>query len=388
MKIAILSFYSGHSKRGVETFVEDFSKRLSGKHKVIIYQTGKTATEKRIVKKINLAINWNKKSFSTGFFRYLYLDYYSRRIFKFTLKALKQVKKINPDIIIPVNGGWQTVLCRLFCWLYGKKMVVVGHAGFGWDDRFNLYCWPNTFVALSDKGAKWAKKICPIARIAIIPYGVDLRQFVPIDKKIKIDLPKPIILSVSALQDYKRIDKTIKAAAGLKEGSLLLIGTGDKEQEKHIDLLGKKLLGSKRYLRIQVDHKNIPQYYRSADLFTLVSGPSEAFGLVYLEALASNLSVVAVDDELRHEIIGQAGLFVKEPVEIEEYTDILQKALDKKWGNAPRRQAEKFSWDKAIKEYEKLFRSLSHPDRKSLRCHEESACDSCHCEESATKQSL
>lgn len=365
MKVAILSFYSGHSKRGVETFVEDFSRRLSGKHKVVIYQAGKVIAGNERSKKIKLAINWNKKSFSTGFFRYLYLDYFSRKIFKFTLKVLKQVKKINPDIIIPSNGGWQTLLCRLFCWLYRKKMVVIGHAGFGWDDRFNLYCWPDVFVALSDKGAKWAKKVCPIAKITTIPYGVNLRQFTLIGEKIKIDLPKPIILSVAALQDYKRIDKTIKAVAGLKKGSLLLIGTGDEEQKKQIDLLGKKLLGSKRYLRIQVGHKNISQYYRSADLFTLVSGPSEAFGLVYLEALASNLPVAATDDELRHEIIGQAGFFVKEPIEIKEYTNTLQKVFDKKWGNAPRKQAEKFSWDKAVEKYEKLFSSFSHPDPSS-----------------------
>ena len=359
MKIAILSFYSGHSKRGVETFVEDFSKRLSGKYKVIIYQTGKTATEKRITEKINMAINWNKKSFSTGFFRYLYLDYFSRKIFKFTIEALKQAKKMNPDIIIPVNGGWQTLLCRLFCWLYGKKMVIAGHAGFGWDDRFNLYCYPDAFVALSGKSAKWAKKVCPIAKIAEIPHGVDLHQFTPVGKKINLNLQKPIILSVSALQDYKRIDKTIKAVAGLEKGSLLLIGTGDKQQQKKIDLLGNNLLGNKRYLRIQVNHRDIPKYYRSADLFTLVSGPSEAFGLVYLEALAGNLPVVATDDELRHEIVGQAGLFVKEPIETEKYTDALQKTLDKKWGNIPRKQAEKFSWDKAAEKYEKLFESLN-----------------------------
>lgn len=355
MKIAILSFYSGHSKRGVETFVEEFSRRLSGKHKVVIYQAGEAETGGGRSKKIKLAINWNKKSFSTGFFRYLYLDYFSRKIFKFTLKTLKQIKEFNPDIIMPTNGGWQTFLCRLFCWLYGKKMIVVGHAGFGWDDRFNLYCWPDVFVALSGKSNKWAKKVCPIAKITTIPHGVDLRRFNPVGKKIKMNLPKPIILSVAALQDYKRIDKTIKAVAGLKKGSLLLIGTGDEKQKKQIDLLGKKLLGSKRYLRIQVGHENIPQYYRSADLFTLVSGPSEAFGLVYLEALASNLPAAATDDELRREIIGQAGLFVKEPIEVEEYTNTLQKVLDKKWGDAPRRQAEKFSWDKVVKNYEKLL---------------------------------
>jgi len=362
MKIAILSFYSGHSKRGVETFVEDFSKRLSGKHKVIIYQAGETSKSNKREEKIKLAVNWSKKSFSTGFFRYLYLDYYSRKILHFTIKALAIIRKKDFGIIMPANGGWQTFLCRLFCWLYGKKLVVAGHAGFGWDDRFNLYCRPDAFVALSGKGAKWAKKVCPIAKITVIPYGVDLRRFTPIGEKIKINLPKPIILSVSALQDYKRIDKTIKAVAGLKKGSLLLIGEGDEEQNKQIDLLGEKLLGSKRYLRIQVDHKNIPQYYRSADLFTLVSGPSEAFGLVYLEALASNLSVVATSDELRHEIIGQAGLFVKEPIKVQEYTNTLQKALDKNWGEAPRRQAEKFSWDKAIKKYEMLFNKLRHPE--------------------------
>ena len=359
MKIAILSFYSGSIDRGVEVWVDELSKRLSSKHKITIFQTApKKKQASYEVKQIPINFKWKKDS-KNSFKRFFYLDYYSRLIFSFTRKALKEISKENIDVVVPVNGGWQTFLCRLFCWLYGKKLVVAGHAGFGWDDRFNLYCWPDVFIAFSDKGAKWAKKVCPIAKITTISHGVDLHRFTPIGKRIKINLPKPIILSVAALEDYKRTNKTIKAVAGLKKGSLLLVGSGPKEQNKQIDLLGEKLLGSKRYLRIQVDHKNISQYYRFADLFTLVSGPSEAFGLVYLEALASNLSVVATSDELRHEIIGQAGLFVKEPIKVQEYTSTLQKALDKNWGEAPRRQAEKFSWEKTAEKHEELFKSLS-----------------------------
>ncbi len=97
--------------------------------------------------------------------------------------------------------------------------------------------------------------------------------------------------------------------------------------------------------------------YRSADLFTFSTVPWESFGIVLVEAMASGLPVVATDDPIRREIVGDAGLFV-DPIDTDAYAAAIQKALDTDWGNKPRLQAEKFSWDKIAKQYETLFNSL------------------------------
>ncbi|EKE22082.1 MAG: glycosyl transferase, group 1 [uncultured bacterium] len=63
---------------------------------------------------------------------------------------------------------------------------------------------------------------------------------------------------------------------------------------------------------------------------------------------------MATDDKTREEIIGKAGIFVDNN-NIEGYASALKKALETDFGDIPRNQAEKFSWDKVILEYEKLF---------------------------------
>ncbi len=76
-----------------------------------------------------------------------------------------------------------------------------------------------------------------------------------------------------------------------------------------------------------------------------------------LEALASNIAVVATDDPIRREIVGSAGLFV-DPTDTEAYSKAIEKALNTNWGDKPRKQAEKFGWDKIANEYEELFKQI------------------------------
>lgn len=358
MKIVFLSFYSGYVERGVETVVEELASRLSKKHKVIIFQAGPKSKKKNYkTVRIPLRMRW-PEDYTGTFLRFLFLDYYSLKIFQFTIKSLLELRRYDCDIIYGLNGGWQTLLTRIFCLLYKKKLVIGGHAGVGWDDRVNLYCFPDAFISLSDRGEVWAEKVAPWVRIEKIPDGVNLEKFNPQIKAAKLNLPKPIIICVSALQDYKRIDLTVKGVAGLEKAGLLLIGSGDKKQEEDIDNLGKQLLGKGRFLRLSLPHHKMPNFYKAASLFTLVSQSSEAFAVVYLEAMACGLPVVATDDALRREIVGDAGLYIKNPENMRAYGKVLEKALKKEWKDIPRNQAEKFSWDKIAKKYEKVFESL------------------------------
>jgi len=342
MKIAFLSFYSGFVERGAEVFVSELAKRLRKNHQVVIFHSDSVPT------------SWSRQNF----FSYFYLDKQSLKIAWFTLKRLFKITTKNFDFIIAVNGGWQTLFCKLYSLFFGTKLIISGQAGRGRDDKFNLWCCPDAFVALSEAGYRWAKEINPIIKIVKIPNGVDLEKFSPQIKKATLDLAKPIILCVAALEKYKRVELSLRAIARLKKGSLLLIGSGQQNQLDYFDNLGKQLLGVRRYCRLTVRHEEIPSYYVAADLFTMVSENCEAFGTVYLEAMACNLPVVAPDDDLRREIIGPAGILVKNPEDIQRYAHGLALALKTDFKNLPRKQAEKFSWDKIAADYERLLRKL------------------------------
>jgi glycosyltransferase involved in cell wall biosynthesis len=336
MKIAFLNIYQNTVNRGAEAFVSELSKRLQKNHDVDIL-SGKKLLPNR------WPILWR-----------LFIDPQSLLIAWFTLRNLPRVWREKYEIIIPLNGGWQPAFIRLVTWLYGGKMVIAGQSGIGWDDRNNLWSFPNYFIALSSKALWWAKRVNPLVKSKYTPNGVDLKDFNPSGSKYKTNLKKPIVLCVGALTPSKRIDLTIKAVARLKDVSLLVAGDGDTKGE--LKDLGKKLLGN-RFQLIKASYQKMPEIYRAADIFTLTPEGSEAFGIVYVEAMASNLPVVAIDDEQRKEIIGDAGMFV-DPTDIKKYSEALNMALEKKWENAPRRQAKKFDWDKIAKEYEPLFTSF------------------------------
>ncbi len=346
MKIAFLNIYQGTVDRGAEVFVQEVAERLARNHLVQILS--------------NRAISEEKARSQTGFsflgkvLYKLYLDAHSRRVLFFTLGLVPKLLTSKYDWVVPVDAGWQLLIVKLLQPFKKYRILVSGQAGIGRDDLRNLRMNPDVFVALTNRAYEWAKEVNPKVKVVKIPNGVDLQKFQPEGEKAPISLEKPIILCVAGLNPYKRVNLTIKAVAKLGKGSLLLIGDGPQREE--IDKLGKQLLGN-RYLRLTVSHDELPAYYRSADLFTLVSGSSEAFGIAYLEAMASGLPVVATDDEIRHEIVGEAGLFVN-PSDIDIYSTALSQALNTDFNGKSRHQSEHFSWDKISSEYEKVMSDM------------------------------
>lgn len=317
LKIAYLSRFFGTVNRGVESHVFELSKRLKKWHDVDVLE-GHEADN------------------------------------------LQKVLKGKYDLVIPTNGGLQALKVSLGRMFSKYKLLIVGHSGVGRGDMWNLVvARPDIFVVLTDYMAEnWRTKLAHEfswnTKIVKIPNGIDLDKFTPRGEKLEIDLPKPIILSVGAIEWYKQHALTIQAVSLLNKKSLLIVGSGSKEQE--LQKLGAEKLGG-RFKIIKVAHSEMPKVYRAADLFTLPSWDREAFGIVYLEAMASGLACVAPDDSPRREIIGEAGLFV-DCFDKMKYAKALESALAKNWNSLPRKQAEKFSWEKVTSQYLELFEEM------------------------------
>ncbi|HWA51993.1 MAG TPA: glycosyltransferase family 4 protein [Patescibacteria group bacterium] len=343
IKVAFLSFYSGKVYRGVETYVHELANRLIDLDvDVTVYQNGdKLPNSKYKVNSSKLKINW-KIPFKNFYWNIL--------LGKHVIRVLRN---IDADIIVATNGSTQTLLVKLWCLINNKKIIIPGQSGPGGDDKFNLICFPNCFIALTNWQKGWAKKINPFVKTEVIPNGVDLKKFNKNIKPIQINLPKPIVLNVGALVEEKRQDLIIKAVSKTN-ASLLIVGKGNKEEE--LRKLGDKLLPG-RFKIVSFSHEKMPEVYTSCDLFTYPTVSWESFGIVMVEAMASGLPVVANNDPIRREIVGNAGYFV-DPINTEEYAKVLDQGLKTKWGSAPRKQAEKFSWDEIAKKYKDIIEEL------------------------------
>jgi len=332
MKIVFLNIYQNKVERGAENVVNKLSTHLQKNHQVDVIG-GNATTLKR------WPVLWR-----------FYLDPSGLIIFWFTLKSFPKIFKEKYDIVIPVNGGWQSALLRILTWMYGGKMVISAHSGFGWDDRINLWSFPDRFVSFTKYGKKWSQQVNPFikSRVTTIPNGVDLEKFKP---KQKVRNKHFTVICVAAFAVQKRIDLAIKAVSKLDDVELIVVGKGS--EKKKLQKLGHKLLKN-RYTMFEANNRDMPKIYSKADVFVFPSKSQEAFGIVLLEALASGLPVVATDDPIRREIVGDAGFFV-DPENTDNFAQAIKKALDTDWGSKPVDQAKKFSWDKVSQEYEKLF---------------------------------
>lgn len=313
LKIAFLCRDYGTIHRGVETYVTELSKRLEKNYQVEIL-TGKNAY---------------------SFFKII---------------------KGNFDLVIPTNGRTQALKASIGR-IFGRyKLIISGQSGIGRDDIFNIaITMPDVFVAITELEKRWAKKWAWKSNIIKISNGVDLDKFSLKGEKVDFNLERPIILSVGALDWYKHHERSIQALKLLGKGSLVIIGKGPKKDE--LIQLAKNLNLTDKVKFIQVPFSEIPAYYRSADLFVLPSWDRESFGIVYLEAMASGISVVAPNDLSRQEIVQDAGILI-DVSNIEKYAEAITEALNKSWKNLPRQQAEKFSWDKIVDQYENLFKEM------------------------------
>ena len=349
MKIAFLNIYSGINNRGAESFAHELAGRLSEKNEVLFLKADK---------KTWLA----QPQHSTSLLKRFFLDSASLSVLLFSLRQLPILLREKPDVMIPMNGFWQLLLCKLIAIFTDSKIVVVGHSGPGWDEMWNLFLNPDVFVATTEPTANWAKKVCSWTRVETIPYGIDLATFsrpglakTAAKLRLELELEKPIILCPAAAVAYKRIQLAVEAVAMMDRGSLLHLGKGPLAQE--IEKQGVKKLGKKRFRSTVVSPEVIPEFYAAADLVTLSSTAQENSTMVFLEAMAASKFVVTTDAPRARWILGEAGVFTN-PDNIDAYAEAINSTLKRKWGKPQQDQIEQFSWDKIGKMYENLLQDI------------------------------
>jgi len=114
-----------------------------------------------------------------------------------------------------------------------------------------------------------------------------------------------------------------------------------------------------RFFFNYIPHEEIPIYYRSADMFVHTSH-LESFGLVLAEAMACKLPVVATNSSCCPEIVGDEGLLF-EPGNSQDLAEkIIALIRDESLRitlseRAYKRVLENFTWDKAAKQFSKLY---------------------------------
>lgn len=204
--------------------------------------------------------------------------------------------------------------------------------------------------------------------VAVVPPGVDVERFVPLDEQRRADVRSaygisasaPVVLTLSRLVPRKGMDVLIDAAAVLqhKHPDLVVLIAGGGRDRARLERRVHSRRSPVRFLD-RVPDAEVADLYGIADVFSMVCRvrwgglEQEGFGIVFLEAAAAGVAQVAGRSGGAAEAVanGETGLVVQQPRVVGDVVAAIGTLLDDpamrhRMGAAARARAvEGFSYD-------------------------------------------
>lgn len=222
-------------------------------------------------------------------------------------------------------------------------------------------------IAVSQPALTYISKYLP-GDYHIIPNGVDTQHYQvngPVREEFKDG--KLNILFVGRLEERKGVGDLIRACAVVKNSfpnfRLIIAGPGIRLRG-YYEMLARTLLNNHTVFTKFVPYNELPQYYRTADIFCAPANGGESFGIVLLEAMASGKPVVATNiagyaSVLTH---GQEGLLAKPSNHRSLAAALLTLLKDKQMRARMAEQglltAEKYSWENVSRQVIDFYMTL------------------------------
>jgi len=249
----------------------------------------------------------------------------------------------SPDVIGPWASRRMGVPYAVFQGIYSTKRrkSLATRLGFELNRRSLLAA----DVVFSNRrlDVENLRRLLPEDRIAYVAPGIDpeaFRRDPDAGAALRSDLnagKRPVIACVAMMRDDVKaqgLRYLITRLARLERDFLLLLA-GDGEARPELTALAREHLPGRAAFLGQVERGGLGRVYSAADLFVF-PGIRESLGMVYLEAQAAGLPVVAFDNGGIPEVVaaGETGLLTP-PFEDAAFLGAVSRLLD----DAPLRQA-------------------------------------------------
>lgn len=257
-------------------------------------------------------------------------------------RSLFKIASLEFDIIHGHSGGPVSFLGWQLSRLHNIPFVETYHTL--WRYYRHYFIYPDFFKLWMVKkitafiGNDWDAVITPSLKakreiladgvkkpVYVLPNGIDMKRFSTIEKgflyhTFNIPRDKRILLTVGRLNKEKSLDFIIRAFAlvhrSVPNTVLVIVGTG-----RELDTLQKLAIfhevEDSVFFVGSVPYADMPNVYADAELF-LFASQTETQGMVIIEALASGVPAIAIDDYAISTIIinGKNGYLVEENKEI------------------------------------------------------------------------
>jgi glycosyltransferase involved in cell wall biosynthesis len=205
-------------------------------------------------------------------------------------------------------------------------------------------------------GQRMARHV-PMDRLSVIPWGVDYERFFA-----AVEKPGPLTaVYLGQIRPYKGLPVLLKAAAGLTQLRLWVIGSGHFEDTcrriaQQLELPDVTFWGS-------VPDDKMTSLLKLAHVTVLPSVTrSEAFGIALLEGMAAGTVPVASHLPGVADLVGNEG-FTFPPGDHQSLREILSRLqgdaiLRTHLASLAQSKASLYSWERTVFEYDRIFRRL------------------------------
>jgi glycosyltransferase involved in cell wall biosynthesis len=289
------------------------------------------------------------KTFNTintiKFWGYLFNFLHVLRL-NYRIKIIIKRHKINPDVVY-LAGPFMSYIGHFM--YEGKKPIIVRYFGVNWRpekhhtlrQRLKFYLKNKGYKKFGDyvimtndgtRGDEFLLQLgCPKEKLWFIPNGLDFinekgdkqENRDTILRKYRIDTHNLILLSVSRLAAWKRVDKAILALKELvkTEPKVSLIIVGDGEERLRLENLAKfNDLDDHIIFAGAVEHAELTKFYHACDVFLSFYDYSNA-GNPLFEAMMHQCCIVTVDSPaMKYFVSNKAAIMLQntEPKVISE----------------------------------------------------------------------
>jgi 1,2-diacylglycerol 3-alpha-glucosyltransferase len=204
--------------------------------------------------------------------------------------------------------------------------------------------------------------------IHIIPNGIDLSQFKmaknpgSFRKRLGLKSNTPLLLSVGRVDPEKRLDFLIEAftrmAVRCPTAHLVFAGDGSSRKKLEEQAAATKFSDRIHFLGM-VKRDELPDLLHDATVF-LSASTTEVHPISVIEAIASGLPLVAVDDEAFEGMIVEGENGHLTPLDLDTYADTLEKlVIDSerlaRFGKRSLELSEKYSIESQVRTLEHLY---------------------------------
>lgn len=294
--------------------------------------------------------------------------------------ALPKIRRIFQKYdVIHALDGWPYGVIAAIASLGLKKKVIITAIGTGavqplyqpfkkWLMKW-AYRKANIVTAVSNNTKREIQKFLPDLKIEVINHGVNFDKFqVSSFKFQEIEKLKPYILSVGVLKKRKGYEYSLSAFAeiALKFPDLKYVIVGDGPERDKLNVQCQMLnIADKVVFLKNLSETELVTLYKNAELFILLSQDVnkdiEGFGLVFLEAAAAGLPVIASKGTSAEDaVLDDQNGFLVSPQNYQAAAAAMETILNnadlkKSFAAASLNFAQKMSWDAAAQKYLGLY---------------------------------